>query len=164
MMKRTLIILAVFIGVVVAMTMNDENDYYTAIGKKAPWLNIPGADREVVLDEMRGEYVLLNFWSSSDAPSRIAVNKYNSWMESHPEADVSLLGVNFDNSENLFKEIVRRDGLDAASQFNVSGEDAKTIIKNYGLENGYGTVLINPQGKIVAHNPSAEDLATIFPA
>lgn len=164
MIKKFLIIFAIFIGVVVAMTMTSESDYLTGIGRKAPYLHIKDADRELTLTEMRGEYVLLNFWTSTDAASRVAANDYTSWVEHHPKADVNLLSVNFDKSEGLFHEIVRRDGMDESSQYHVSGSQAEEIRRSYALKDGYGTVLINPQGKIIAHNPTDADLDKIFRA
>ncbi len=145
-----------------AMTMTSESDFLTGIGRKAPTLNIHDADRELTLHAMRGEYVLLNFWNSTDAASRVAANTYDRWMEKHPQADVSLLSVNFDRSEAFFHEIVRRDGLDENMQYHVSGSEAAQIRKNYALHDGYGTVLINPEGKIIAHNPTPEELSLIF--
>lgn len=162
MLKRTFIILALFIGAVTGMSLHTEADYRTGIGRDAPGLSITQADRELLLDEMRGRYVLLNFWCSNDAPSRVATNLYSGWARNHPEADVELLSVNFDESEGLFRELLRRDGIESSTQFNVQGEQAAAIRRNYALGNGYGSVLINPQGKIVAHNPTPEQLTEMF--
>jgi peroxiredoxin len=164
MLKRFLLILSVFVGVVVAMTVGGGDNRLTGIGRKAPLLSIGDADRELTLDEMRGEYVILNFWTSTDAVSRVAANEYSDWVAEHPEADVSLLSVNFDTSEGLFREIVRRDGMDVATQYHVAGAEAEAIRNNYALHGGYGTVLINPQGKIIAHNPTEAELDKIFRA
>ena len=43
------------------------------------------------------------------------------------EEKVCHLSVNFDKSKNLFNETVRHDKLNAISQFNVQGDDAKEI-------------------------------------
>lgn len=162
MIKKFLLILALFTGVVVAMTMTTESEYKTGIGKPAPQLHISAADREIKLDEQKGDYVLLSFWTSTDAASRVATSEYNNWVAKHPEADVSYLSVNFDRSEKFFREIVKRDGLNSAFQYHVSGDEAEAIRYNYALKDGYGTVLINPDGKIVAHNPTVEELDRIF--
>lgn len=162
MIKKFILILALFIGVVVAMTMTSESDFLTGVGRKAPALNISDADRELSLEGMRGEYVLLNFWNSTDAASRVAANRYDTWVARHPEADVNLLSVNFDRSEAFFHEIVRRDGMNEQLQFHADAAQASLIRKNYALKDGYGTLLINPEGKIIAHNPTAEDLDKIF--
>lgn len=162
MIKKFLIILAVFVGVVVALTMNTESDYLTGIGRRVPSLALKDAEREINIDRMRGEYVILNFWTSTDAASRADANMYCSWIEKHPGADVKLLSINFDKSEGLFKEIVRRDGLNPEEQFHADAAEAAEIRRSYALGKGYGSVLVNPQGRIVAHNPTAADLDRIF--
>lgn len=40
---------------------------------------------------------------------------------------MSHIAINFDKSKGLFNEIVKRDNLDTAAQFNVQGEVASTI-------------------------------------
>ncbi len=144
------------------MTMTSESDFLTGIGRKAPALAITEADREFALDRMRGEYVLLNFWNSTDAASRVAANKYDTWVARHPDADVCLLSVNFDRSEAFFHEIVRRDGMNEELQYHADDSEARQIRKDYALKDGYGTLLINPEGKIIAHNPTPEELERIF--
>lgn len=162
MVKKFLLIFALFIGVVVAMTMNSESDWLTGIGRRAPALNLRDSGRALNLDSLRGEYVILNFWTSTDAASRVAANEYDAWVEDHPRARVAFRSVNFDRSEGLYREIVRRDGLDAATQFHADSAQAVVIRKNYALRDGYGTLLINPQGKIIAHNPTPAQLRKIL--
>ena len=72
-----------------------------------------------------------------------------------------LLSVNFDRSERLFREIVRRDGLSAKSQFHVKGSQANQLIKDYHLESGMKSFLIDPEGRIVAKNPTEKMLKEI---
>ena len=62
----------------------------------------------------------------------------------------------------LFHEIVRLDSLEPSKQFHASGDTARIIIDNYGLERGYGAVLIDPEGKVAAYNPSDNQLDDIF--
>ena len=71
---------------------------------------------------------------------------------------MSHIAINFDKSKGLFNEIVKRDNLDAAAQFNVQGEVASTIKRDFHLENGFETVLIDPSGVIIAKNPSIESI------
>ena len=161
-MKKTFVLLAVLIGVAICAGNYSGADFRTAPGRTAPAISVEDADRRVALDELRGDYVLLNFWSSDDAISRRDANIYSAWMERHPDASLKLVSVNFDDSVALFHEIVRRDGLDSTSQFHADAEEASDIRRDYGLNGGYGSVLINPEGRIVAHNPTAESLDAEF--
>lgn len=162
-MKKTFVLLAVLIGVAICAGSYSDTDMRTAPGRTAPALSVEDAGRRVALDELRGDYVLLNFWSSDDALSRRDANIYSAWAERHPDSDLRLVSVNFDDSEALFHEIVKRDGLDSATQFHADSEQAAGIRRDYGLgADGYGSVLINPEGRIVARNPSAASLDAEF--
>lgn len=52
------------------------------------------------------------------------------------------MSVNFDDSENLFREIVRLDSLIPAQQYHAGGDTARAISNNYGLDEGMGSLLI----------------------
>lgn len=158
-MKKTILLLALFIGLFVTSSGFNSTSLNTAIGKDAPEIDCYDISQAIKQCEDQGRYVLLSFWSSTDGPSRMSVNNYDSWLENNRDAKVDLLAVNFDKSSNLFREIVKRDGLDGDYQYNVAGETAKQIIHDYHLDNGYGSLLIDPQGKIIAHNPTIETLA-----
>lgn len=164
MMKKTFLILVLFLGALICLLGYARKDYFTAIGHKAPALRVDELDNAVRSDESAGRYVLLNFWSSADAPSRRDANVYTAWLRKHPEAELSLVSVNFDKSEGLFHEIVRRDSLNASEQYNVSGNDALKVSNAYGLKSdgGYGTLLLSPAGRIVAHNPTPQQLSELF--
>ena len=71
---------------------------------------------------------------------------------------ICLISINFDQNNNLYKETVRRDNLNAIAQFNVKGEEAKQIKETFHLEDGYNTLLIDPTGHIIATNPSVQTL------
>lgn len=161
MMKKTILTAIVFIGVLLVAVGYSDSRYRTSIGHIAPDILIPAADSAYTLDRMRGDYVLLNFWSSTDAPSRRATNDYTAFLRHHPESDIKLVSINFDHSRALFNEFVRRDSLMSATQFFAAGDTARAIADTYGLDRGLGTVLINPQGKIIAHNPSWDYLEDI---
>lgn len=160
-MKKTILISIIFIGVLLVAVGYSDSRYRTSIGHNAPDIWVPAADSAFTLDEMRGDYVLLNFWKSTDAPSRRAVNDYTAFLRRHPDSDVKLISINMDHSRPLFNEIVRRDSLMPSTQFYAGGDTARAISDTYGLDKGLGTMLISPKGKILAHNPSWDYLESL---
>ena len=160
-MKKTLIIIAAFIGVLFCAVGYSDSQYRTAIGRPAPALSVNTSDGPLNLDSLRGHYVLLNFWKSTDAPSRRTANDYTAWLRRHKNTDINLVSVNFDDSEALYREIMRRDSLIPETQYHVAGDNARAIYDGYGLDKGLGTMLISPQGKILAHNPTWDQLNDI---
>lgn len=154
-------IIAIFAVLLVSMSAHTERVYEAADGFNAPDLIVDNSHSALSLSDLKGKYVLVTFWASSNAQSRISAARYDDFSKSLDEERFCLLSVNFDRSERLFREIVRRDNLSAKSQFYVSGSNAETIFENYHLGNGFQSFLINPQGKIVATNPSNDTLKKI---
>lgn len=154
-------IIAIFAVLLVSMSAHTERVYEAADGFNALDLTVDNSHSALSLSDLKGKYVLVTFWASSNAQSRISAARYDDFSKSLDEERFCLLSVNFDRSERLFREIVRRDNLSAKSQFYVSGSNAETIFENYHLGNGFQSFLINPQGKIVATNPSNDTLKKI---
>ncbi len=161
-MKKTLIIIAIFIGVLVCAVGYADSQYRTAIGRKPPALCLPQQGNrapETSLAQQQGKYVVLNFWKSTDAPSRQAANEYTAWQRSHPDSKLEVISVNLDESPALFNEIMRRDSLIQSDQYYLGGDTAQAVINSYGLNRGLGSMLIDPSGKIIVHNPTSAQLS-----
>lgn len=154
-----IVIFAALLGFGSASTSNAVDG---KVGSLAPMFKVERADTTVALDDMKGKWVLLNFWSSSDAGSRIACKEYTELEQNLASGNSGerfhLLSVNIDRSERLFREIVRRDGLSAKSQFYIENGHADKLVRDYHLESGLNSYLIDPSGRIVAKNPTAHQL------
>lgn len=164
-MRQTILIAIIFIGVLLCAVGYSDSQYHTSIGRQAPAIWLPeqaGGAPEQTLAQNRGRFVLVNFWSSTDAASRKAANDYTAWLRANAGKDLRLLSVNVDKTPELFNEIVRRDSLIAATQYHVQGDTAAAIVNSYGLDDGLGSLLISPDGRIVAHNPDKSYLDHIF--
>ena len=139
--------------------------YYSApadsrIGYKAPALFLDNSNGLSPLMQHRGEKVLLTFWSSSDAESRLA-NLHYDRMSRQPGVDYIHVSVNMDRSAGVFNSIVALDDLNRSAQFNTTVEAQDAIIKSWRLDEGYHTFLIDGNGMIVAVDPNAKTLASI---
>lgn len=135
-------------------------------GSMAPMFRIERQDSVVTLDQLKGQWVLLTFWSSSDADSRIACNRYSRISQTltlNDETNISFrhIAINTDRSQKLFQEIVKHDRLDAKSQFHVAESRANQLQRDYNLLSGMHSFLIAPNGKIVAKNPTEEHLTQL---
>lgn len=161
-MKKTFFLIALAVGLLLFAGGYVTEAGRTKPGMSAPALALQEADSTIAIDRLHGDYVLLCFWSSTDAPSRQAANLYTAWQRSHPDAPLKVIGVNFDDSEALFHEIVRRDSLVAENQYHAAGDTAVMVAHDYGLEKGFGSALIGPDGKILAINPDDATLESII--
>lgn len=75
-MKKTMSIIVFFAVLLLLGSAATNNAIDGVKGFQAPIFKVERNDSVVSLDDMRGHWVLLQFWSSSDAPSRIAGKQY----------------------------------------------------------------------------------------
>lgn len=116
---------------------------------------------QLSISNLKGKYVLVNFWDSHNAVSRIAAGEYDRYFRAHPNSNLRLLSVNTDENRRLYDEIVRHDGLDSLTQFHIADIRARGITPGYHPESGYSSYLLNPSGKIVAVNPTIQTVNKI---
>ncbi len=129
------------------------------IGERAPDFMIRSftADGPESLSSLRGKYVLLSFWASYDATSRMQ-NVSLSHALNKSSRPVELVSVSFDDYASVFTETVKKDGIVASGCFMEPGGTSSAIYKKYRLSEGFDNYLLNENGVIVAKNVSAREL------
>ena len=155
-MKKQLLLIVIAAFIFIFTSARYETPADSRIGYTAPGFSVENDGSKVELQKLRGNYVLVSFWSSTDAESRIATIAYDRLARNH--AEMEFVAVNYDPSAAVFDEIVKIDALAAESQFRDAEGSASSIYKAYRLEDGYCSMLISPEGKIVAVNPSEETI------
>lgn len=154
-MKRAIFSIFLVIAVLLLISAHETPILRSTATYTAPGFTIGDGDSAISLSDMRGKYVLLTFWSSDDAKSRLANIEHSSIAGRYPS--VEHIGINFDSSGSMFKEILKRDNLsESPLQLHVDGMAASKLINSYGLKNGYQSYLLDPAGNVLARNPSAE--------
>lgn len=159
-MNKTFLAIAV-VGLLTLFT----SAYYSApadsrIGYKTPALILDNNNGLSPLQQHRGENILLTFWSSADAVSRLENMRYDR-LSRQDGVTYTHVSVNMDRNQSVFNSIVTIDNLDRSAQFSTSTEVQDDIIRSWRLENGYHSFLIDAQGKIVAIDPDEQALAKI---
>lgn len=129
------------------------------IGEKAPILeNAAGTD---MIGEQHGKYVVLNFWSASDALSRIKNATYDR-IEKNSNGKFLFISINTDKDTSLYQQIIKVDGIKVSGQYSCSDVKIGKITENYNLDRGNKAYLINPDGIIVAINPNENQLTELI--
>jgi hypothetical protein len=160
-MNKTLLTIATF-GLLTLFT----SAYYLApadsrIGYRAPSLALGNSNNDLSpLQQHRGSNVLLTFWSSADAQSRLDNMRYDR-LSRNDHAAYTHVSVNMDRSESVFDNVIVLDNLDRSSQFFSSVEAQADIIKSWRLEDGYHSFLLDAQGVIIAVDPDERTLAQL---
>lgn len=166
-MKKTIML---FVSVVVLLFFSSSfsiDGTVAKIGGIAPEVKMENESGKSSLEDYRGKYLLLTFWSSEDGRSRLNCNVYNSFFKNNSQVEglqnrMDFVAVNFDKNKPLFHEMVRYDNLNPDSQFYVNENEIRQISKAYNLSNGLKSYLIDPSGRIIMVNPDESDLTKIL--
>ena len=131
------------------------------VGDMAPDFKIQTMSAEqsqTELSDLKGKYVLLSFWASYDAQSRMQnVSLSNALRSSH---NVEMVSISFDEYQSIFKETVRQDQIVTPTCFvETEGEDSG-LFKKYRLNRGFTNYLLDGNGVIIAKNISAAELSS----
>ena len=109
------------------------------------------------LSKMKGKYVLLSFWASYDAQSRMQNVSLSNVLRS--SRNVEMVSVSFDEYQSIFKETVRKDQIVTPTCFVETKGESSGIFKKYRLGRGFTNYLLDDNGVIIAKNISAADLS-----
>ena len=125
-------------------------------------LQLQNTEGIVSLQSLKGQYVLLNFWAGYDAPSRMENVRFAREIDKSGIENISLVSVSFDTNRKVFEETIKRDGLNAATQFYDKEGSLSNIFDDYRLNKGFASYLISPEGVIIAKNPNPEQLTKLI--
>ena len=112
------------------------------------------------LSDMKGKYVLLSFWASYDAHSRMQNASLSNVLRSASRNEnVEMVSVSFDEYQSIFKETVRKDQIVTPTCFVATKGESSGLFKKYRLGRGFTNYLLDENGVIIAKNISAAELS-----
>ena len=110
------------------------------------------------LTDLKGKYVLLSFWASYDAQSRMQNASLSNALRSTSQ-DVEMVSVSFDEYQSVFKETIRKDQIVTPTCFVETKGESSGLFKKYRLGRGFTNYLLDDNGVIIAKNISAAELS-----
>lgn len=113
----------------------------------------------------KGTYVLIDFWASWCGPCRKEMPEVKALYEKYHAKGFDIVGVSFDNKEKAWKDAVKTMDLPWHHLSDLKGWQCAAA-GIYGINSIPATLLVGPDGKIIANglraHQLAEKLAEIF--
>ena len=135
-----------------------ENAKSLLEGGQAP--NLTGNNPEgesLQLSDLKGQYVLIDFWASWCGPCRRENPHVVKLYEKYHEKGFEIFGVSLDREKNRWVKAIKDDGLTWQHISDLKGWQSGHAA-TYGVRSVPTTVLLDKEGKIIARNLRAPEL------
>lgn len=126
------------------------------IGDKAPEFTICGEKQLMELSDLRGKYVLISFWASYDAQSRMQNATLNHVI--NKSKNIEMVSVSFDDYKSIFNETIKKDRINTPNCFVETEGENSELFKTYRLNKGFKNYLLDENGIIIAKNITAKEI------
>jgi thiol-disulfide isomerase/thioredoxin len=131
---------------------------YVETGAMAPEISLPAPDGAVVpLSSLRGKFVLLDFWASWCGPCRAENPNVVAAYQKYKNKNFTVYSVSLDHNKDKWEQAIKDDGLGWTHVSDLKGWSSVAAV-TYSIKSIPSNVLIDPSGKIVAHNLRGEQL------
>ena len=158
------IFVVLLIGSLTSFVEKDKPTGGLNVGDIAPDFKIQSMFAEqslAELSDMKGKYVLLSFWASYDAHSRMQNASLSNVLRSASRNEnVEMVSVSFDEYQSIFKETVRKDQIVTPTCFVETKGESSGLFKKYRLGRGFTNYLLDENGVIIAKNITAAELSS----
>lgn len=126
-----------------------------AEGKMAPAISLPDPEGKIhSLDDLKGNYVLLDFWASWCGPCRAENPNLVKTFNKYKSKNFKIFSVSLDADKNGWLKAIQKDNLDHEGWYHVS--DLKhwqsEVVSSYQIQGIPFALLLNPKGEIIAKN------------
>ncbi len=112
------------------------------VGQMAPDFTVQDSDRKVVLSQLRGQVVLLNFWATWCPPCEAELPSLMSMQERERSRGVMVLGVSIDVDEDAYHRFLKQHNVN----YLTVRDPEQRVSSVYGTSGWPETFIIDRQG------------------
>ena len=131
-------------------------------GERIPDIVLTGLNGDRVhLSDYKGRKVVVNFWASYDAQSRVSNVSLHNYLKMN-NSDATFVSISLDENIHVAERTLAMDNLDTISQFCEIKGSASALYRDFKLNRGFRSYLIDEEGVIRAMNMTPDDLRSLL--
>lgn len=156
------IFVVLLISSLTSFVRKDKSTGGLNVGDMAPDFKIQSMSAkqlQIGLSDLKSKYVLLSFWASYDAQSRMQNASLSNALRSTSPNKIEMVSVSFDEYRSVFEETIRQDQIAEPACFVETKGTSSSLFRKYRLSRGFTSYLLNDNGVIIAKNISAVELS-----
>lgn len=129
-----------------------------AVGQPAPEISLPDPDGEIVnLSDLRGKYVLIDFWAAWCKPCREENPNVVRLYHQYKDQGFEVFGVSLDRTKEAWVQAIEEDGLEWAQVSDLQYFNSEAAA-TYQINAIPATYMVDPEGKIIAKDLRGQSL------
>ncbi len=128
-------------------------------GQPAPDLSMATPEGSTMsISDLRGKYVLVDFWASWCKPCRVENPNVVKLYNQYKDRGFEIIGVSLDDNRDAWLQAIDQDGLKWKHMSDLKKWGSESV-SAYGFQGIPYTVLLDPQGNIIAQHLRSVELA-----
>ena len=115
-------------------------------------------NQEVTVSSTGSHFILIDFWASWCAPCRFANKELVKLNSEYADSNIMIVGISLDIEKKKWLKAVEKDKINYLQLNDPNGFDA-VIALRFGVEQLPPSYLFNPSGKLIAVNPTSQQIS-----